>query len=109
MGVGVNGTPLLHQRIDIGNGHPQPDGSLRQHLANGELIQIERIVVVDGAPEQGGEIVNLRAGLTGGAGDASQLLLDTGRKLGLQPALRHDAGGDADKVGAVMVVVGVGG
>ena len=103
--MGVNGTALFNQRIDIGNGHPQPDCALRQHFADGELVQIERVVVVDGAPEQIGEIVNLRAGLAGGAGDGSQLPLDAGRKLRLQTALSHDAGGDADKVGAVMVVV----
>ncbi len=106
-GVLVNGRAFFDQCVHVGDGHQHFDAAFAQQLADGELVQIERVIVVDGTPKQTREIANGRIGVAAGAGDRGQLLRDSGRELGLQAALGHDADSNANEVGAEMVVVGV--
>ena len=43
---------LFDHRVNVGNGHQNLDRPIGQRFGNGKLVQIARIVVVDGAPEQ---------------------------------------------------------
>ena len=97
-GMVVNRRTLFDQRIDVGNGHQQLHRTVRQHFADRQLVQVQRIVVVDRTPRQAGQIVNGRGSLATGAGDRGQLLHHTARKLGFQPAFGHGAASKAVKV-----------
>lgn len=52
----IDGRAFFHQRIDIGNGHLNPDLALVQRLDHSQLVQVTRIVVVDRAPQPSGEV-----------------------------------------------------
>ena len=94
----VNRRPLLDQRIDIGHCHEDPHSAACENLAGRQLIEIERVVVVDRTPRQLRKIPNSRVVFPAGAADRCQLLLNTGWKLRLQSALGHRFGGNADKI-----------
>jgi hypothetical protein len=88
-------------------GHPQPDRALGQHLADRQLVQVQRVVVVDGAPQQVGQVVDVGPVVAAGPGEAGQLLLDPAGELGLQTALGHDMSGDADEIGTLVLALGM--
>jgi hypothetical protein len=81
-----------------------PEG---QRLADRELVEVERVVVVDGAPQQVGQVVDVRPVVAAGPGDGGQLLLDPARELRLQAALGHDVGGDAHEIGTLVLALGM--
>ncbi len=100
-GVGVDGRALRDQGIDIGHRHEDLHCAGRHRLAGGELIEIERVVVVDRTPGQRGEIADVPVLVAAGAGDRGELGLDSGRKLRLQPALGHHFASDANEVATI--------
>ena len=106
-GMVVDGRALFDQRIDVGNGHQQLDGAARQRFADGQLVQVQRIVVVDGTPQQSGQVLDSRRRFASGTGEQGQLLADAVRELGLQSAFGHGAGGNTEEVGALVGAVGV--
>ncbi len=63
----VDGRSLLDERIDVGDDHEDLDGAASEHLARRRLIEIERVVVVDGTPRERSEILDPRVGLAAGA------------------------------------------
>ena len=62
-GMLVDGRAFFDQGVDIGNGHHHPHLALVQGLDASELIQVARVVVVDGAPQQVGELADVVARL----------------------------------------------
>ena len=90
-----------HQRVDIGHCNQQLDTAVGQRLARGELVEVERVVVVERAPRQRAHVDDARIAVTTGAADRSQFAFDCGRKPGLQPALDHHVVGNANQVGAL--------
>ena len=102
----VNGAALFNQRVHIGNGHPEPDRPLGQHFTHRQLVEVERIIVVDRTPQQPREVANAGIHLLTRASHIGQLRLYPVRKLGLQPALGHGVNGDANQVGTLVGRVG---
>ena len=47
---------LLDDRVHVGNGDQDLGGPVRYGFGNGKLVQITRIIVVNGAPEKVPEI-----------------------------------------------------
>ena len=47
----VQGRLLLNKCIDVGDGDQELYGPVGHCLGNSKLVQIKRIVVIDGAPE----------------------------------------------------------
>ncbi len=87
--VFVDRGALLDKRIDIRDRDENLDGAAPQLLRDGQLIQVSRIVVVDRAPKEMGQIPDLGPGLAGSGGDRSQLLLAGPRELRLEPVVDH--------------------
>jgi hypothetical protein len=50
--VCVNGRAVLHQGVHVSDGHPNLDDVAGEGFGNRELIQIARVNVVDGRPQQ---------------------------------------------------------
>ena len=97
----------LHDRVDVGNGDKDLGGPVGHGLGNGKLIQIARIIVVDGAPEKASEV--LRRGLNARRWAVDSVELDKclAREIRNQPSLQHHPVGNAPQNGAVLFVVGV--
>ncbi len=100
-GVRVDGRTLRDQGIDIGHRHEDLYCAGRQRLAGGELIEIERVVVVDRTPGQLGEIANARILVAAGAGNLGELGQGGSRELRLQSTLGHHFASDTDEVAAI--------
>ena len=49
-GVVVDGRPFFDQRFHVGHGNQDLHLVIGQRLGNGELIQVKRVIVVDGSP-----------------------------------------------------------
>ena len=62
------------------------------NLAGRQLVEIERVIVVDWTPKQPREVPNSRIAIPAKAEDRCQLLLDASWKLRLQSALGHGFG-----------------
>ena len=52
----VKGRSLFDDRVNVGNGDQDLGGPFGHGFGNGKLVQITRIIVVDGAPEKVPEI-----------------------------------------------------
>jgi len=94
----VDGRALLDQRIDVGHGDVNPDGAVSQPFAGRQLIEVERIVVVDRTPRQRPQIADLRVDVPAGPRQAGQLLPDTRREFRLRTPLCQSLGRDAHQI-----------
>ena len=72
------------------------------------MVQIQRIIVVYGAPEQRALIADGRVGIVCCTPHRRYLLHHLGRKLRQQLALVHGVVGDAHQVGFVVRIFGCG-
>ena len=106
--MAVEGRLFRDQRVDVGNGDQDLDGSLGQRFGHGELVQVARIVVVDRAPQEGGEIANrvIRAGRR--PVDLIELGQGLIGKIRGEPAFQHRLVSHALQPNAIGGVVGVG-
>ena len=98
--MGVDGAALLDQQVHVGNGHQNLHRAARQHFAHAKLVQVARIVVVDGTPQQCRQVADAGAILQTSTRDAIQLAQRIGWKLGVQAARKHGFGGDGSQIGA---------
>ncbi len=105
-GVAVDGRASGHQRVDVGDRDPQTKGAVGPALADRQLVEVPRIVVVDRAPRELPQVLHGRRAR--GARDGAELVLHGGRELGFEPLLPHHAVGDADQVSAGMLASGHG-
>ena len=100
--VQVNGRVLFDQRIHIGHGDKNFHRSVAHITASGQLVQVERVVVVDGAPRQRRQVADVRALFVRRSANALQLLQGTGRELWLQAAIAHGLDGNARQIAAMQ-------
>jgi len=100
-GMLVDRRALLHHRVHVGPGHAQPDLTVGKCFAGRQLVEVERIVVVERTPGQRGQIADVRIGVPARAGDRRQLLQQGRRKSRFQAAFAHGVGGDANQVDAI--------
>ena len=104
-GVRVDRRALGDERVDIGHGHEDLHRPGGKALADRELVEIARIVVVDRAPGQRREVADARIVVCDPARRSSPAASGHAcRELGLQAAVDHGLGGDADQVAAVVMV-----
>ena len=101
-GVRVDRRAGRDGRAHVGDRHQDPRAAVRLALGDGELVEVERVVVVDGAPEQAAEVVGARAvrrevRQRAGLGERPR------RELGLQAVLDHRVARDARQQVAVLV------
>ena len=81
----IDGCPLGGHRIDVGDAHQHANAAGRA-LRPLDLVQIARVVVVDGRPGERGEIAQSHGGARI---ESIQLALDLGREVGFEPAVDH--------------------
>ena len=93
-GVFIQGRPGFHQCIHIGHGYQDLYTILCHWSGNGELIQVTRVVVVNGTPEQVAQVADRGCGLLGGSLDAVELGKGFRGKIREQTSLKHDPVGD---------------
>jgi hypothetical protein len=91
----VKGGSLLDDSVNVGNGDQDLGGSVGQGFGNGQLVQITRIIVVDGAPEKVPEIPRRSPGLRRGPVDAVEFGERGGGKIWNQPSCQHRPTGDS--------------
>ena len=96
---------FFDERINVGNGHQDLDGSVRQSFRNRKLVQIARIIVVYRAPEQVPEITRRCLGSRRRAVDSVQLGERLGRKIRNESSLEHRPVGNPLQDRAVLFVV----
>ena len=103
----VDGGIFLDQRIHVRHGDEDLCLSLRHRFGKGELVQVLRVVIVDGSPEQISQVTSLRGkahicrGLNlGKLGDGLR------GKFGEQSSRKHDSPGDVLQGDAVLGVSG---
>ena len=51
-GVFVNGRPIFNERIHIRHGNQNLDFVSRHCLSHGKLIQVKRVIVINGSPQK---------------------------------------------------------
>ena len=83
----IDGRVTVDQRVDVGDGHEDTDAVLAR-FGDRELIEVARVLVVDGAPET---IAQVAAGGRLGArfGELVGLGQRGGREVGLETPLPH--------------------
>ena len=85
--------PFFHQRIHIRHRHEDARAPACERLGDRELIEVARIIIVNGRPEQPAQIAHaLRRSRR--PADASDLLLRRRGKIGLQLAFDHRSPGN---------------
>ena len=102
MRVVIDRTAFFGQRIDVGDRHPHFVRTVGQQFADGELVKIARVIVVERAPEQVAKIADIGPCFARGIVQARNLLFNTGAKRGLQAVIGHRLFGQAQQIGAVM-------
>jgi len=81
--VVVDRSALLHEGVDVGDRDEDPDGAAPEIFPDGQLVEVLRVVVVDRAPQEGGQVADPVPFLAGGPRNRRELLLRGGRELGL--------------------------
>ena len=82
----ATGTHLL---VDVGHGHQQARRAAGQGLGHAQLVEIERVVVVDGEPSQMAQVAHVAAGAPGGVCRAASASCSaSGAKAGNRPRER---------------------
>src|SRR5207249_3284786 len=72
-------------------------------LGDRELIEVPRVVVVDGGPEEVAEIVDGGVAVVGRPRDRARLGKDRGGEVRLEPALDHHPPGDPPELAPMPV------
>ncbi len=99
--------PLFDDGVHIGDGDADLHGSCRHGFSNGKLIQIERIIIVDGAPEKVSEIARRCFSLCYRPADPVQLGKCLGREIREQSSFQHYPMSNSLQDGTVLYVVGI--
>ena len=87
-----------HDGIHVGDGDENLDPAIGQPVSDGELVEIHRRIVVDGAPQQLAQVAD---GLAGGLGrplNALQMPQSIFGKVRLKAAFEHGLPGNGAKV-----------
>ncbi len=101
-GVGVDRRAGRDGRGHVGDRHQDPRAAVHLALRDGELIQVLRVVVVDGAPEQLAQ-VGRGGAVRGDVGQRAGLGQRLGRELRLQAVLDHRLARDAHQQVALLL------
>jgi hypothetical protein len=105
-GVCIDGRTVLYQRVDIRDGDQYLYSVSGQGLSHGELIQVTRVIVVDGSPKQTEQVSNSIGSLV-----CCRMLQPFEfsqrfrRKIRQQAALKHGLVGYVLQDGAVIPMV----
>jgi hypothetical protein len=99
--------PLFDHCVNVGNGDKDLGGPVRQGFGNGKLVQIARVIVVDGAPEEVSEITRRFFRSHRRPVDSVELGERLGRKIRNKSPFKHRPVGDSLQDGAVLPVVWV--
>jgi hypothetical protein len=100
-GVTVNGRVFWGQRVHIRHRHQDSGPPERERFRNGDLVEVERVVVVDGRPEPVAQIPGV-AGQRGWRFNHPQFPPGGRGEVRLQAAPDHGAAGDGGKSGPVV-------
>ena len=92
--VAVDRGALPHDRVHVGDRDQDRHRVAARRLGDRELVEIPRVVVVDGGPEETAKVPDGGIAVLGGLGDRARLGEDGGREVGLEPALAHRPPGD---------------
>ena len=93
------GDPLRHAGIDVGDRHAHERRAVAAGFGGAELIEIARVVVVDRAPEQAGEVAQIAVDRRR-VRNLLCLRQRRRREVGLEAALVHGAAGDRTESGS---------
>jgi hypothetical protein len=103
-GVLVDRGAARHQGIHIGDADRDLDRAVGQPLGDLDLVQVHRVVVVDGGPEEAAQVADAGAITAGGLGAAC--LLHRGRReLRLEAVVDHRL--TADELESAAIRAGV--
>ena len=94
---------LFDDRVNVGNSDQDLGGPVGQGLGNGKLIQIPRIIVVNGAPEEVPEIARRLLSPRRRPVDSVELGERQGRKIREESSCKHRPMGDSLQDRAVVV------
>jgi hypothetical protein len=101
----VNCRSPLDDRVNVGNGDQDLGGPVGHGLGNGKLVQIARIIVVDGTPEQVPKITRRLLSLRRWGVDSVKLGERLGRKIWNKSSFKHRPMGNSLQDRAVLSVV----
>jgi hypothetical protein len=96
---------LFDDRVNVGNGDQNLGGPVGHGFGNRKLVQIARIIVVNGAPEKVPEITRRSLNLRGRPVDSIKLGERRGRKIWNQPFFEHHSMGNSSQDRTVLCVV----
>ena len=100
--VSVNRRAALDDRIDVGHGNQDLDFVSGHRLGDGKLVQVARVVVVDGSPEQVSEVANLFPVDACRVLNQAEFAQCFGGKVGEQSPFGHRPAGDSLQNGTVL-------
>jgi hypothetical protein len=104
--VCVKRRAVFHGGVHVGDGDQNLDGVSGEGLGDRELIQIARVIVVDGGPQQAGQIANRRGRVIGHCRCLNALQLGGRRlreRLGAIPS-RASPAGQSLQDGTVLLI-----
>ena len=90
-----------HQGVDVGHRHQQARAAGGQRLGHAQLVQVARVVVVDGKPGQVAQVADGAVALRAGLARVLGLLQGLRRKGGQQAPGAHGFDGDLVEVDGV--------
>jgi hypothetical protein len=96
---------LLDDRVNVGNGDKNLCGPVGHGFGNGKLVQITRIIIVDGAPEKVPEITGRFLSLRRWPVDSVEFGERLGWKIWNKSSFQHRPMGNSLQDGAVLSVV----
>ena len=99
--MGVDAAATAHQRIDIGHRHGEPHAAIGQGFGPGQLVQVERVVVVDREPLAAAQITDVARARRAVLGKVFGLAQHFGREHRLEAVRAHFIGGNLGEVGSV--------
>ena len=101
----VNCRTTLDDRIYVSHGNQSFDLVSRHRLGNGKLVQVTRVIVVDGAPEKVPEIMRRFLSSRRWPADSVEFGQRLERKIWNKSSLEHRPMGDSLQDRAVLSVV----
>ena len=97
---------MFHQRDHVSHSHKKSYEAFEQLLGNGELIQVTRVIIVNGSPQKVPHVTNTgRTGCCPRRLKSAKLGESCAGKIREQPSLQHDSAGDAFQKGTVVHTV----
>ena len=101
----VQSRSLFDDGVNVGDGHHNPGSPIGQSVGNGKLIQVPRIIIVDGAPEKVAEITRGAIRCSRWPVDSIKLGQRLGREIRDKSFFPHGLIGNSTQDRAVLIIV----